>query len=442
MDLKESQSVRTWLSGLTPVVARNYLSNFSLFYRWLNEKDGPFKGKSPDELIEYQKNADNKNHYKILDEIIDWIRSMGELRRATKKTRYASIRSFFMHNRAELPRDPSFRIRATIPKTTGKLNVEHIKKVVNASNKVYRAILLSFFQGAMDTTIFEYWNENGWPALKESLRSDPDVIKIDLPGRKHQRNITNYYTFIGRDAIKAIKTYLPLRPEGGSYIFYNKDGKPITKANLQLYWMRQLLTLGLIDKQHKGRKNRYGMNLHEMRDVFRSQWTKSGVDKDVAEFCMGHQVDPLFYDKAYRDVTWVQRQYENAMERLQIESSNVPFGLINEQDQHKLLERVQRKYEELRSTDIGRIAQDLEALRKENQVLKMLFTRALQGDLQLSTQEDLFKIDPNDRATSKEMARWYNVIKQGKEFEKLRDEIGPINFEKVLKALDGQQVSG
>jgi hypothetical protein len=44
---------------------------------------------------------------------------------------------------------------------------------------------------------------------------------------------------------------------------------------------------------------RYGFNIHEFRDVARSLWSESGANTNVAEFCMGHTVDPLGYDKIY-----------------------------------------------------------------------------------------------------------------------------------------------
>ena len=51
---------------------------------------------------------------------------------------------------------------------------------------------------------------------------------------------------------------------------------------------------------------------HEMRDVFKTRFHKSGADPVVAEFCIGHEVDPLGYNKAMSNVSYVSREYRKA----------------------------------------------------------------------------------------------------------------------------------
>ena len=98
---------------------------------------------------------------------------------------------------------------------------------------------------------------------------------------------------------------------------------------LQHYWMDRLTKLGLV-KRRKGRGQRYGKNLHELRDVFRTQWEKSPAKGSVAEYMMGHKVDPLEYNKAHKDDKWTLQEYKKARSMLEILSSARPFGLIDE----------------------------------------------------------------------------------------------------------------
>ena len=67
--------------------------------------------------------------------------------------------------------------------------------------------------------MFTYWNEHGWAKLNEDLKSAPKVIRLDLPGRKSAKFEEPYYTFIGPDAIQAIKNWLSHRPREADVIF-------------------------------------------------------------------------------------------------------------------------------------------------------------------------------------------------------------------------------
>ncbi len=91
--------------------------------------------------------------------------------------------------------------------------------------------------------------------------------------------------------------------------------------------------IGVIDpiKRGAGRGHQTGKNLHELRDVFRSQWEKSPAKASVAEFLMGHVVDPLEYNKAHYDRKWVRKEYLNALPMLQLMSSGRPFGQVEEE---------------------------------------------------------------------------------------------------------------
>lgn len=337
-----------WKSRLSATTSKSYLKAFNLFMEWLRESDSKFKDYTPDQLIEYQRNADNGSLYDILDLAQQYISSRN-IRNNTKKQYYTTIKSFFLHNRCELPRDPGFRTRSTKPPVRGTLTLDELKQVCLKANKTYRAVFLSMFQGAMDQASFVYWNMNGYSDLVKQLREGKDIIKIDLPGRKKSRNARNFYSFLGRDAVEAIRDYLKTRPKPKGEnvcIFTNQYGKPITsKQSLRIYWLRKLKNLGLVDESAPPKySSRTGKNLHELRDLFRSQWSKSPASHVVAEFCMGHQIDELGYDKSYRDTDFYLAEYRKAQDHLNIMSSEVPFGLVK---QDKILE-LERENQELR----------------------------------------------------------------------------------------------
>jgi site-specific recombinase XerD len=354
----EENPVEVWL-GRIQGSRVSYSSRMDQFIRWLRTQDGSkFRDATPQELVDYQEAAQGKARFDILRTIERYVTEMNG-RTSSKKTALAVLRSFFIHNLAELPKDPSFNISSDTPPVNGELKPEQIKAMLARSNVTYRAILLSIFQGALDLTCWEYWNLNGWLELKEQLDRGEQIIKISLPGRKKHRNETPFYTLIGADAVEMIKAYLAEghRPEGATAIFYNKNGEPMTKHALDLYWLRALSKEKMITRKVGGgsgdRASRYGKNLHEMRDTFRTLWTKTTANKDVAEFLMGHEVDKLGYNKAMQDVDWVKEEYKAALPMLQIWSEVAPLGYADRDE-------VRRIKAELELEKLKRMERDLD----------------------------------------------------------------------------------
>ena len=171
--------------------------------------------------------------------------------------------------------------------------------------------------GGMGLGELLYWSDNGLRFTLEQLESGRIPIRVDLPGRKKGRGIRPFYTFLGRDSVKALRDYLEERPHRNGSIFFNQFGQPITRNGVFYYWRRQLLALGLVKKYEK-----YGKNLHEIRDVFRSRWEKSGARGVAAEFFMGHIIDPNDYNKAFMDVDFAREQYSIAENWLNILSED------------------------------------------------------------------------------------------------------------------------
>ena len=127
--------------------------------------------------------------------------------------------------------------------------------------------------------------------------------------------------------------------------------------------------------------NRYGKSLHELRDVFRTQWTKA-PDRpapEVGEFLMGHgSGDPNEYDKFYKDVEWVQDEYLKALPMLQIVSSGVPFGLIEKREIKETEQRLEARIRELESEKQSKI----DAMSNELEELKRLVKEKLSKEPQ------------------------------------------------------------
>jgi len=339
----ESPAVNNWLSRLTPGVARNNGYIIRSWFKWMEGNGGKFASMSPDELVEYQQEATGVDRYSILRLIQRYINEIKGTYNS-KDTKYSTLRSFFMHNLAELPRDRSYTIRNFEERNRGDLEPAEIRDVILSCNTTYQAIFTCMFQGGMDRESFEYWNVHGWSDLEKALKEKHDIIRIDLPGRKHNRGKEPFYTLIGKDAIEKIKQYLLERPDDDSAIFFDQFNNPINKTAVYYYWLRHVKKLGIVEEEENGDSStRYGKNPHEIRDVFRTIWEKSPASGSVAEFLMGHIVDDLGYNKAYRDEEWVKEEYSKALPWLNILSDNRAFGLVQESEIKRLEREMNRQ---------------------------------------------------------------------------------------------------
>jgi hypothetical protein len=236
------------------------------------------------------------------------------------------------------------------------------------------------FQGALDQAMFEYWNLNGLEKLVKQLKEDSDIIRIELPGRKGARNIRGYYTFFTKDAIEYLKNWLKIRKEEGyghnDPIFVSQYGTPLSKQALRHYWIDHLRKLGIVDPvKPRQRRHKTGKGLHEMRDVWRSLWSKSPASHVVGEYLMGHQIDDLGYDKSYRDVEYYREEYLKAAPYLNIISRGEAFGKVDKAEVDKLRKELQESKSNS-SDKVKELEYELEQVKKQNEeILKLLWEK-------------------------------------------------------------------
>jgi hypothetical protein len=153
-------------------------------------------------------------------------------------------------------------------------------------------------------------SKNAWPQIQPQLEDGgwtdangklwKDVMRIDMTcGRK--KNVDKaYFCFVGKDSIDALRKYLHVEgwPEKRNGLIW--EGLSAT-ISFHMAYSRHLRKMGFVPRMKSSFDTsiRYGLNLHEFRDVAKSLWHESGADLLVCEFCMGHTVDAMGYDKIY-----------------------------------------------------------------------------------------------------------------------------------------------
>lgn len=359
--------VEEWASGRAESGRGGMASAIQLFQNWLRES-GYFP--SLEEAVVFQKQATGDDRYRIVDLALKFVKEKGGTY-STMSWRYSSvIRSFFYHCRAELPK-VRVNFTPTRDATAGRLGLETLLVLLKASDLRDQATYLTLFQGLMDQHRFvTVFNNKGFELGEHIKEKGVEVpFRADfLRGRKNNRK--SYNTWLGRDALQAWKLYFERErgwPKPGEPAGVDRFGRPLTKTALarsHLRLLRHLKFVNGVGEKH----TRYGLGLHELRDLGRSILEKAKEQKfnvTSAEFWMGHlkAVDPLFYNKIWKlDPEYNLSQYKIAERYLNIISA--PPGGMSEKEQKELRDLL-REMAELK-TEVEEIR---EARRREHTLI-------------------------------------------------------------------------
>ncbi|MEM3365876.1 MAG: tyrosine-type recombinase/integrase [Candidatus Bathyarchaeia archaeon] len=248
-------------------------------------------------------------------------------------TYVAAIRSFYatfgftvrMRGRMALPR-PQVQNKRRI------LNAEEVKMLVDCARTPRdRAIILVMFQSGMDVSTLCSLT---YGQVAEKLMNNEYPLKLELYRRK--RGI-EYYTFLGRDAITALKSYirdmenLGVTFTNNSPLFLKEKGKTALTENLIQIMMREVAyKAGFIDGNNNG--NRINpVSPHALRESFGSIMINSGVPDTIVDFWLGHEIGDMA--RAYKGI-----QYEN-VRKMYMEREHL-ISISQPQDIGKLREAI------------------------------------------------------------------------------------------------------
>jgi hypothetical protein len=313
--LPESAVLARWRSRVHPHTFDCYWSHLSKYLEFI--------GKGPDEAVAWA-DALPKKH-EVLDSIENYLRSRVGLRYKSQQFMYTTIRSFYMHNRVELPHDPGFHIRAEVAPVERHLSLENVRELVGLAVQPFRSMILTKCMGILDTECLIYVSNHHAAVITEALQKNLELVKLTLPGRKAKRNIRPFYTFIGGDALESIRSYFDRErgwPKKDEPIWmYRNTQRPVSKIGFSFAWIALCRKAGLIPKEHTtDRRTRYGFNPHNTRDLTISTLnTVAGLNPKAIEFWAGHDIDPLGYNQFYStSPQYVEDQYRLAMPYLNL----------------------------------------------------------------------------------------------------------------------------
>lgn len=347
--MREGVVVR-WLGRLGGETRHSYFYNFRGWLLWL-WRVPEWSGKTPTQILEWQDQAHGRERFQLLDLMTEYVQEKGGTYKGMS-SRLSHLRSFFLHNRVELPDIKDWQPHPTHEPTQGNLTTERVHDIISHANMRDTAIFLTMFQSMMDLHRFTQFNQKYTLQLVTHLKEKgvDEPFRIDfLSGRK--RNRRAFYTFIYHDALVAWRNYFD--SERGWPKHENEPmamtwkGTPPKKEAIRASFTTISRRLHLRPKTSNGRPS--GVSPHEaFRDVVRTllQTAKrKGFDTTCAEFWMGHSVDPYNYNKfAELEPDYVIENAKIASQYLNI-ISHAPTEENEERDTH--IKQLQAKYEVL-----------------------------------------------------------------------------------------------
>ena len=256
-----------------------------------------------------------------------------------------AVRSFYatfdvvvkMKGRKSLPAARIENRRMKVSAEPVNILVEHTR------NPRDSAIILTMFQSGMDvSTLCSIKASRG---LMEAIEKGEAPIKLDL---QRPKTGVNYYTFIGKDAVKSIKIYLQDLKSRGIKLGYNDplfvkekrsgEGVEELETNLIQNMLKDVaVKSGFVDEKLNG-KAINPLSPHALRESFGSIMINSGVPDTIVDFWLGHRIGEM--SEAYKSV-----QYES-LRKMYMERENLLSITKPTTDLEKIRKEVEKTVKE------------------------------------------------------------------------------------------------
>ena len=242
--------------------------------------------------------------------------------------------------------------------------VDAVPKRSDEQKKRAKAIILCLYQSGVRPSCLCTWKygmfrDKLYPKISEvplnikvvSNRLD-NVYDVAVDTKLSSYKLPHYFTFLGKEAVIALKEYLDARiqagwvPKESDNIFVTigtvSRGKPLTPKHINQIIKTTFSQIGT---------DKATIWTHLLRKSFRKTMYKSGVDLDIAESLMGHKLAgsrSAYFDNA--DIDFLKTEYSKAnFERLPIKRLENTVSKLEENGKLKdaKLQEANSKIEEL-----------------------------------------------------------------------------------------------
>ena len=279
---------------------------------------------SPFERTNIVKQRLLKFHNYLMNETLNRISKKKGLCPKTSASYVAVVRSFYASYDIWIKYSRSQALpRPRVVNKRKRLKAEDIRKLVNCANSPRdRAIVLTLFQSGMDVSTLCSLT---YGLVKEGLENNEHPLKLDL---YRQKAGVEYYSFLGDDAIEAIKAYISYLHSKGielkydSPLFLKESWKSRTVEGVKYHHIQYILRdlvvrANLMDKAELQSRHFNLVGPHALRESFSSIMLNNGVPDTIVDFLLGHTLNDM--SQAYKGIDfekvkeWYIKVEQNAL---------------------------------------------------------------------------------------------------------------------------------
>lgn len=315
----EQFEVKKWLDGKNESTKRVYISALKTFIEYtkltpiqlidLAEED---RRKSARERGEPERKV--LNFFKWLTtEYVQKRRGRGKKRVQDNKQLSRNLACTYSYAIMSFYKQNGFPLAVKIPKAVGKkenfkltLRIPEIKRLLDATTTLRdKAIMLVLFMSGMSINELCYLT---YGDVSNGLQNNEEPLYLHLIRKKEQ---VEYETFIGTEAIEAIKSYLAQRVRDGEILHddsplfipeftTNRNSnkiKEIYPSIVESFMKRAAIESGLVTKEKLKAADMSPCRPHALRTAFISILKLAGMNNTVVEYLVGHTISDT--EKAY-----------------------------------------------------------------------------------------------------------------------------------------------
>jgi site-specific recombinase XerD len=318
-----------------------------------------------------------------LDELDDDGRSPGRLHAYAKH-----IRTFYRVNEVEIPRPdlprPMVVRKDRAPKPE---ELQRLLEIADLREKVIVSMLAlgAFREGTLVRLQYRH--------IKEDLEKGLTLIHVHVEPEITKGKYHDYDTFLGPEAVEALKLYLNARKRGlidrripaeeitdNSWLIRDhqkKEPRPIGEKQLYKLIHDLYSRLGLLKQ---GQNGGYDLRVHSLRKFFKTQLMAQGVQSDYIDYMMGHTID-TYHDIQSKGVEFLRNTYARADLRIKPKPSISKNEVVIQAIRGMLTPRQLQRVEEALTEPDTKYLDAEERQREEIHVLSRALRDSLKREL-------------------------------------------------------------
>jgi integrase/recombinase XerD len=371
MDLQEFPEIKKWVREKSEGSVNNYLTAMKLYMN--------FTGLNPDQMLDEAEEDMKKSRRdrglpesRLLD-FHEYLLTKHSKMKGRKtgstgvsknlaKMYFSAIRGFYKAN--------GFFLNVKTPRATNKkenfkleLRPKDVKKLVDLATYLRdKSIILCMFQSGMDVSTICSLN---YGDIARQLKEEKAPLMIHV---NRDKESVEFHTFLGRDAIEALKLYIQERErkygeklQHDTPLFVKEGAKKlsferITTNLIQNMFRDLVLTAGIVTEDELEVSDINPARPHALRSAFSTILKLEGVNELFVEYMLGHAIP---YNGAYfrphpEELRKVYSEHERA---LSISEVSMPMVEVEKrlkleiEKQHAVIRELEKKVLEIGKVD-------------------------------------------------------------------------------------------